>query len=55
MADHLAYLPFYNTKRCKQEIEKRVEEGLEKLEVERSDINDKNTLKSGQTNVQRTS
>jgi len=41
--------------RCAQEAEERVEEGLgkesEKLEAERSDINDKNALESSWTNV----
>jgi len=38
-------------------VEKRVEEGLGKesgeLEAKKSDINDKDVLESGQTNVQR--
>ena len=45
--------------RCKQEIEERVEEGLEEelggLETEKSDIDDKDALESGWTNIQRTS
>jgi len=44
---------------CEQEIVGRVEEGLGEelgeLEAERSDIDNKDTLKSSQTNVQRTS
>ena len=43
------------SKRCEQEAEKRVEEGLGEesgeLEAEKSDINNKDALKSGQTNV----
>ena len=44
---------------CEQEIVERVEEGsgeeLGELEAERSDIDDKDTLESSQTNVRRTS
>ena len=44
---------------CEQEIVGRVEGGLgeklEELEAERSDIDDKDTLESGWTNVRRTS
>ena len=41
--------------RCKLEVEKRIEEGLEEesgeLEAESSNINNEDTLESGQTNV----
>ena len=41
--------------RCEQKAEERVEKGLgeelEELEAERSDIDDKDMLKSGWTNV----
>jgi len=49
----------YGPERCEQEIEERVEEGLGEelgeLKAERSDIDDKDMLENGQTNVQRTS